>query len=191
MTQVILSKVENFPELNHVNFAEFERPNMNERLNFEVLVSASPLDGQKKKATVGMNLPTWGNFEAICDEGMVIGGTDTAPAPLAYLNLGLAFCFLTHMTSYIKISGFEARSLRLEQKTKFSTEGANNMSNGQVNGRCDGVETVIVLDTDEPIEKTRKMISACQDACMALQTYINEVSANTRLVLNGEETRIT
>jgi hypothetical protein len=30
-------------------------------------------------------------FEVYCDEGMYLGGDDSAPSPLAYFSLGIAF----------------------------------------------------------------------------------------------------
>ena len=46
-------------------------------------------DGQLKHAIVsgGSTSP----FEAYCDEGEFLGGTNSAPSPLAYVSLGIAF----------------------------------------------------------------------------------------------------
>ncbi|MCH8203359.1 MAG: hypothetical protein IH996_09665 [Proteobacteria bacterium] len=57
-----------------------------EGLNLEVHVLAElmPGPGLVKRCYVKPNVPGFGAFEIYCDEGLSIGGADTAPAPLFY-----------------------------------------------------------------------------------------------------------
>jgi len=52
-------------------------------------VEAETVERQLKHAVIsgGSTSP----FEAYCDEGPYLGGDDSAPSPLAYLSLGIAF----------------------------------------------------------------------------------------------------
>ncbi|MEM9465617.1 MAG: hypothetical protein AAGA90_09595 [Actinomycetota bacterium] len=51
---------------------------------FSFDLHAHPTDGQRKRGT-------FGRFEIACDEPEAIGGTDTAPPPLAYFAASVAF----------------------------------------------------------------------------------------------------
>jgi hypothetical protein len=62
----------------HVEAMDPNRPGP----SFEVEVKA--LEGQLKEGHVRQ-------FTVMCDESARIGGTDTAPSPLGYFTLGIAF----------------------------------------------------------------------------------------------------
>lgn len=51
-------------------------------LEVHVLAELLPGPGLVKRGYVKPNIPGFGAFELRCDEGMSIGGSDTAPAPL-------------------------------------------------------------------------------------------------------------
>ena len=56
-----------------------------------VAVEAETLAGMKKRATVTLEQPEGSTFEVICDEGAYLAGEDTAPPPLSYFSVGIAF----------------------------------------------------------------------------------------------------
>ncbi len=59
-----------------------------------IRVSAKSLDRQKKRAEVwseSQGRPAGSRFAILCDEGVRIGGDDSAPHPLAYFSAGIAF----------------------------------------------------------------------------------------------------
>jgi len=62
--------------------------------DIRVHVSAKTVGHQKKRAEVWTQAQgrPWGSrFAILCDEGVAIGGEDSAPPPLAYLSAGIAF----------------------------------------------------------------------------------------------------
>ncbi len=64
------------------------------RRDIRVRVSAKTVGGQKKRAEVwtqSQGRPWGSRFAILCDEGVAIGGEDTAPPPLAYFSAGVAF----------------------------------------------------------------------------------------------------
>ncbi len=61
------------------------------RREIVIEVEAETLERQRKLARVRAGGGTGSTFEMICDEGVRIGGDDTAPSPLAYFSAGVAF----------------------------------------------------------------------------------------------------
>jgi len=89
--------------------------------HFQVnLVTEAELSkGFLKTGVVHANVPGCGAFELRCDEGNIIGGTDSAPAPLDYLSAGIAFCFLSHVSIYIKQNTLQVEGVRVEQQMRL------------------------------------------------------------------------
>lgn len=187
MMNQIVRKLDAEPALTSIAQVDFKPPRSNERLPIEVHVQAAPIDGQLKHGTVRVQLPSWSPFEVACDEGAMIKGTDTAPSPLCYFTLGAAFCYLSHVDMYLKNSSFSFKSIRVEINARYSTDGADHVYHGQVDGRCDGYDFYLHIDSDEPEESVRKMVRLCTDACMALQTVVTATPLTQTIILNGEE----
>ena len=62
-----------------------------ERKEIRVRVNAESREGMKKRALAGMEVPGFSTFSMWCDEGLSMGGDDSAPAPLAYFAAAIAF----------------------------------------------------------------------------------------------------
>ena len=56
-----------------------------------VAIEAESMEGMRKRAVVTLEAPEGSTFEIICDEGSYLGGEDTAPPPLSYFSVGIAF----------------------------------------------------------------------------------------------------
>ncbi len=57
----------------------------------QVRLSAEPHEGMKKQATVTLEAPEGSTWSIVCDEGAYLGGEDTAPPPLVYFSVAVAF----------------------------------------------------------------------------------------------------
>ncbi len=158
-------------------------------LEIHVLAELVPGPGLVKRGTVKPNIPSFGAFELYCDEGTMIGGSDTAPAPLSYLAAGIAFCFLTHLKGYADNEKLKVSSIRIEQRMKFQSRipGMTAEMGGQMEGHSNGIETFVVIETDEPSEVIGRMVAVAEKACMAAQTVVNAVPALTTVISNGEQ----
>ncbi len=156
-------------------------------LEVHVVAELMPGAGLVKRGYVKPNIPSFGAFELLCDEGAVIGGGDSAPAPLSYLAAGVAFCFLTHLKGYADAQGLEIDSLKVEQRMKFQSRipGMTAAMGGQMEGHSRGMETYVIVETDESSETIAQMIRVAEAACMASQTVVNAVPATTVVVRNG------
>ena len=184
---VIVKKVDQTVSPECYEVTPFKRPRPGENMAFEVNVIAESLDGMKKIARVEPNLPTWGTFELICDEGTALGGEDTAPPPLAYLSSGIAFCLLTHISSYIRAKKIKVDSVRVEQRMRFSTSLVTDAEkSADIRGNCDGLETYIMIESDESAQQIQELIEVSENACMALQSIINQTPQSTKVQLNGK-----
>jgi hypothetical protein len=57
----------------------------------QVRLTAEARDKMRKRALVSIDLPGFSPFVMWCDEGTLLGGEDSAPAPLAYFSAAIAF----------------------------------------------------------------------------------------------------
>ncbi|MEM1104153.1 MAG: OsmC-related (seleno)protein, partial [Pseudomonadota bacterium] len=134
----IVTKISASPDLTKFQPAEFVKPRPNEQMKFEVNVAAETMEGMLKRAVVEPNLPSWGSFQLICDEGGALGGTDTAPPPLGYMAAGIAFCLLTHLSAYARSKKLNLASIKIEQRMEFSTTLVTDAeAEGDFRGMCD------------------------------------------------------
>lgn len=145
--------------------------------------------GLLKRCFVKPNIPSFGAFEMYSDEGTVIGGADVAPAPLSYLAAGIAFCLLTHLKGYADDQGLNISSIRVEQKMKFQSRipGMTADMGGQMEGHSNGLETFVLVETQESDEVIARMSDIAERACMAAQTVVNAVPASMIVTINGRQ----
>ena len=158
-------------------------------LDLELHVIAELVEGPGlvKRGWVKPNIPTFGAFELTCDEGSVIGGSDLAPAPLSYLAAGIAFCLLTHLKGYADSQKLKVSSIKVEQRMRFRSRipGMTAEMGGQMEGQSNGVESFVLVETEEDDAAIAKMVAVAERACMAAQTVVNAVPALTKLRVNG------
>lgn len=184
----IVSKIAAMPEPTAFKVEPARKSRDGLDLEVHVLAELIPGPGLVKRGTVKPNIPTFGAFELYCDEGTVIGGSDTAPAPLSYLAAGIAFCLLTHLKGYADSANLSVSSIRIEQRMKFQSRipGMTADMGGQMEGHSNGIETFILVDSPEPPEAIARMVEVAEKACMAAQTVVNAVPAMTTIIRNGE-----
>lgn len=183
----IVMKVEASPAFTKFEPEVFKKPRPGQQMQFEVNVAAESMDGMLKKATVEPNLPSWGAFQLICDEGGALGGTDTAPPPLGYMAAGIAFCLLTHLTAYARSKKLNLRSIKVEQRMQFITTLVTDAeAEGDFRGGCEGITTHVIVDGEEDASVIRAMVEDSEASCMAMQSLMNITPKNTQMHLNGE-----
>ena len=56
-----------------------------------MVIDAESAGGMKKRAVVTLEQPVGSTWQVMCDEGAYLAGEDTAPPPLAYFSVGIAF----------------------------------------------------------------------------------------------------
>ena len=167
--------------------APFVRSRPPEPTRFEVVLTAEASTRQKKRGEVQVNIPGFSPVRLYCDEQTPVGD-DTAPPPLAFMCAGIGFCLMTHLTDIYTARGIAVRSLRLEQRVRFTTNLATMRELGHTtDGRTEHIETHVLIESDEPEARIRDLMQEAEDACMAHFALRNPIPWSSRLVLNGDE----
>lgn len=193
MSDQIVSRIEAAPSSVSMELSPFKKPKAGEKMAFESIVRVQPVKGTKfqKKGSLTLNLPTWSDWEVICDEGTAGGGTDQAPSPLGYLSLGIAFCLLTHLKENIDQLKLNIKSVVIEQKIGFATTynfaGTHPSEN---KASTDFMETNVVIESDEPRENLAELIQWSEDACFAANAVATATATSLAVVVNGEKLQV-
>ncbi len=175
------------PEPSQFDPAPFKKARPPEPLQFEVTLTAQALERQKKSGKVQVNIPGFSPVHFYCDEQIPVGD-DTAPAPLAFMCAGIGFCLMTHLTDIYTARKIAITSLRLEQRVRFRTNlGSMRELGHQTQGETVGIETHVIIDSDEPEESIRALVEEAEEACMAHHALRNPIPWTSRLVHNGKE----
>ncbi len=165
----------------------FKKGRPPEPLQFEVNVTAEAHDRQKKSGLVQVNIPGFSPLKLYCDEQTPVGD-DTAPPPLAYMCAGIAFCLMTHLTDIYTARKIKIKSMNIEQKVRFQTNLSNMRDLGHTTeGETLGIETHVLIDSDEPQELIMDLMDEAENACMAHHALRNPIPWSSRLVYNGQE----
>jgi uncharacterized OsmC-like protein len=181
------ARADSQPQPTRFEAAPFRKARPPESLHFEIVMTAEASARQKKTGTVQVNIPGFSPVRLYCDEQVPIGD-DSAPPPLAYMCAGIGFCLMTHLTDIYTARKIEIRSLRLEQKVKFCTNLSTMRDLGHTTeGTTEHIETHVLIDSDEPEERIRDLMTEAEGACMAHFALRNPIPWSSCLVLNGKE----
>ena len=191
-TGPIVQKIDVPPELATFEPSVFVPPQQpGDPVEFVMDLTAEALDGAVKRATVKPNLPGWGAFEIRCDEGPSIGGSDSAPAPLAYLSAGVSFCMLTHLNYYIETHELDVGNLRIEQRIRFTTNERTRRPSDPPASGCVGIEMHLVIDSSAPEDAVRELAETAKALCMAHQALLAPTPSVFDVRLNGRLVDVT
>lgn len=190
-SEPIVRKSEVSPELRTMAQEPFTPPRPGGSVDFVMDLTAEALGGALKRAIVKPNLPGWGTFEIRCDEGPSIGGTDTAPAPLAYLSAGVAFCMLTHLSYYIETNQLDIKNLKIEQRLRFTTNERTRKPNDPPHCACLGIEMHVVIDSEASESSIRALTETAKSLCMAHQALLSPTPSVFGVRLNGQALEMT
>jgi uncharacterized OsmC-like protein len=80
------------------------------------------------------------------DEGKYLMGHDFAPAPLAYLTVGMVASYMNELLALAKLRGIELGRVRLIQDNYYSMEGS--MQKGTMQAGADHVDLEVQVESD-------------------------------------------
>ena len=182
---------EKIPEPTQYEASPFKKSRPPEPLHFEVNVMAEAQTRQKKTGLVQVNIPGFSPVRLYCDEQTPVGD-DSAPPPLAFFSAGIAFCLMTHLTDIYTARKIQIDSLKVEQRIRFMTNlGTMRELGHTTDGRCEMVETHVLIESPEPKERIQALLDEAENACMAHFALRNPIPWSTRLVHNNEELSAT
>lgn len=182
----IVRKVSRKPSFELMSSVRREKMRPGEPIHVDIEVAAEPLERQAKLALVSAAGEGHSTFEIRSDEADFLGGDDSAPSLLSYLTAGVAFCFLTDVTTYVRKAHLRVRSFKIELRARFTKSTIDPGAGGQTPGGCEGLDLHVFVDSDEPGERVTEVIRVCRSACMALQSFTNPVPAVTAVHFNGQ-----
>ena len=107
--------------------------------------------------------PIGSTYVYLCDEAEEFGGLGAAPDATTYISAGIAFCFMTQLGRYAKITKKNLDHYDVIQDTHFSLGGASGGTG--MAGSADAVETHVYLDTTEGKEFARTALKMGEQTC--------------------------
>jgi len=118
--------------------------------------------------------PSGSCFEMLSDDSRASGGQERAPDGLVYLAAGVAFCFMTQIGRYAQITRQKLNGYRITQDT------AHRLLPGGKQGPL-AVETLVCLDTEEPPEKSIKLVEMGEQTCYVHAAFRSAVETKISL----------
>lgn len=185
MTEPIVTRAADVPAL--TSLPAYPRPRIRpgEPIRFAYHVTAEPRPGQSKRGVILSPRPDHSSWEVRCDEGTGMGGNDSAPSPLGYLIMGVAFCLLTHIQGYLDKAPMQIDRIRVEIRAEYATLPPDPDAGHQGEGRCDAYTCHVLVDSPEPSDRIERLVAVCRDACMAIATVASAVPTTSRVFVNG------
>ena len=139
-------------------------------------------DHQKESiVTEGVNGPKW---RMTSDEGPYLQGTDHAPFPLGFFNVGLQADLINRIMHLSQVRSIPINNLELELDNLYSFSGSFFKGTGQ--GSADGVEIRIKMTSQSDAHTIRTLIKDAMQASpvfAALQTPLMNTFA---IYVNGK-----
>jgi uncharacterized OsmC-like protein len=122
-------------------------------------------------------------FTVYCDEAERIGGDNSAPPPLAYFGLSLAFWLLTQISRYGEMMKTKIDKAKVFVTARFKSEGSVLRETVQAVGL--GFETRCELESAEAPEKVAAVVRNAEKGCYVMQTILQPTPVERRFTLNG------
>ncbi len=97
-------------------------------------------------------------FQMLSDDSRASGGQERAPDGLVYLAAGAAFCFMTQIGRYAQITKQNLNGYRIIQDTAYRLLRDDSPA-------LPAVETLVCVDTEEPAEKSIKLVQMGEQTC--------------------------
>jgi hypothetical protein len=107
--------------------------------------------------------PVGSEFRFLSDEAPEFGGSGVAPDAVTYISAGFAFCFMTQLGRYAKITKQTLSSYSVIQDTHFPIGGAS--GRGEYSGAAEPVETEVFLVTQAGEEFARTALDIGEQTC--------------------------
>lgn len=158
-----------------------EYPWQGSEFKFEVVAETD--EGLKKKGTI-VEPEYLRQFVVYSDEGLQLGGGNSAPTPIGYFLLGAGFCTLTQLSRYSEMMKVDIKSARIVVRSRFRTEGS--VLKETIKGSAQGFEIDIEVESDDPPERVAAVVRNAEAGCFVMQAIKNPTEVRKIVRLNGE-----
>ena len=191
--EALVKKVDTDVQPETFEIPAFDKDALPDGMSFDISVSADVIQRFRKRAIVSNNLPGFGTFQIITDEGKLGDqmGEDQAPSPLHYFTVGSAFCLMSHLLLSMKVMRLKIADMRIEMRiryrTNFNPYGGQIPDPSELMGWAEFQETHVLIDSEEPEEKIRNLVDWSCRACMAENSLSRPTPVKHYAHLNGKQ----
>lgn len=139
-------------------------------------------DGMRKEAIV-LDI-TGEKWCIICDEGPYLNGADSAPPPLAYFSVGMAFGFISQLNLLAEELDILIEDYQIIQDNFYTIEGSA-IKGTMISGGLP-VDVNMDIKTNTSEDKTRKLIQQAK-ARNPVYAYLEENLENVFQLFHNEQ----
>ena len=147
-----------------------------------LVVECRAMGDHQKEAIVteGANGSSW---RMTSDEGPYLNGTDLAPFPLGFFNLGLQADLIGRIQAIATQRKIQITQLEVELDNAYSFSGSFFKGTGQ--GSADGVEIRIRITSNADADTIRSLIEAASNASPAIAALRTPLENTFAIYVNG------
>jgi len=151
--------------------------------NDSIIVECRAMGDHQKESIVteGINGPQW---RMTSDEGPYLQGTDLAPFPLGFFNIGLQADLINRIVHIAHAQSIPIDTLHLELDNLYSFSGSFFKGTGQ--GSADGVEVRIKIASKSDANTIRTLIKDAIQASPVFASLKSPLSNTFAIYVNGK-----
>lgn len=142
------------------------------------------LEGLRMETTVQLFQPIGSTFRFQSDEARDSGGRGMAPPPMAYLCAGVAFCYLTQLGRYARITRRSLDSYAVSQRTAFRERGSS--EDDSLGTSASPFDTQVFLDGDLTESEARDLVRMGERTCFLHASMRGAFPSRIVAELSGE-----
>ena len=131
----------------------------------------------RNELKVDMVSPMKETFHLATDEGSFHGGDATAPPPLALFIASLTGCIMTQIRAFSKRMKIEINDLNIDSRITWKWKKLDNI----YETAPESFELDVFIESTEPLERVKKLISAAKKGCFIEQTLGQKNVINHKL----------
>lgn len=138
----------------------------------------SALSGVQAQST--LEKPVGSKFGFQTDE---FNDRSTAPAGIAYLSAGIAFCYMTQLLRYAQYLKYNISHIRMAQISPFRLTGS--LQSDNLEAHAEPVQTHLFLNGSESQEVMQNLLTMGAKTCYLHAALSATVKPQVKIVLNG------
>ena len=151
--------------------------------NDSILVECRAMGDHQKESIVteGIGGPQW---RMTSDEGPYLNGTDYAPFPLGFFNIGLQADLINRIVNLAQARAILIDNLHLELDNLYSFSGSFFKGTGQ--GSADGIDVRIRISSQSDSSSIRRLINDAIQASPVFAALRTPLSNTFAIYVNGK-----
>ena len=141
------------------------------------------LENGLMEVVVHLRSPIGSSFRFLSEDPALTGGSETAPPPLAFPMTSVAFCYMTQVGRYARITRQDLQAMRIVQQCAFRWEKA---ADGYERVIPSPVDTHVYLEGDLSDEAAENLVRMGERTCYLHASMKATLPSVITVELNGE-----